>query len=85
MNLLLFSNSTNYGESYFEFPVPYIREFLSGKSKKCLFFPYAGVTVSWNDYEEKVKNKFASLGHELVSAHRSTDLIKSIEEAEVIV
>ncbi|HEX3008547.1 MAG TPA: dipeptidase PepE, partial [Bacteroidales bacterium] len=47
--------------------------------------PYAGVTVSWNDYEEKVKNKFASLGHELVSAHRSTDLIKSIEEAEVIV
>lgn len=85
MNLLLFSNSTNFGEDYFQFPVPYIKSFLVGGSKKCLFFPYAGITTSWDDYEKKVKEKFADLGHTLVSAHHSTNLIKSIKDAEVIV
>lgn len=84
MNLLLFSNSTNFGENYFEFPIPYIRDFL-GEGRKCLFFPYAGVTISWNDYEERVKAKFASLGHSLVSAHRTENIHQAIEEAEVIV
>lgn len=85
MNLLLFSNSTNFGENYFEFPVPFIKTFLEGSSKKCLFFPYAGVTVSWNDYENKVKTKFEELGHSLVSVHHSDNILKSISEAEVIV
>jgi dipeptidase E len=85
MNLLLFSNSTNFGENYFEFPLPYINTFLNGKSFKCLFIPYAGVTLSWDDYEQKVKEKFSSLGHELNSVHKSSNALRALEEAQVIV
>ena len=86
MNLLLFSNSTNYGQKYFEFPVPYISDFLShGGRKNCLFFPYAGVTVSWGDYEQRVRDKFEEMGHTLVSVHHSDNILKAIEDAEVIV
>lgn len=86
MNLLLFSNSTNYGQKYFEFPVPYIRDFLShGGRKNCLFLPYAGVTVSWADYEQRVRDRFEEMGHTLVSVHHSDNSVKAVEDAEVIV
>lgn len=85
MNLLLFSNSTNFGEPYFGFPLAYIEKFLTGKSLKCLFFPYAGVTVSWDDYEKRISEKFLSLGHQLVSVHHSENPVHSVNEAEVIV
>lgn len=85
MKLLLLSNSTNFGEKYFEFPIPFIKSFLQGKSYNCVFFPYAGVTVSWNDYENKIQDKFSEMGHKLTSVHRSNNIIKSVEEAEVIV
>jgi dipeptidase E len=85
MNLLLFSNSTNFGGNYFEFPLPYIKSFLKEGRKNCLFFPYAGVTISWDDYENRIREKFESLGHKLLSAHHSDNLEKSVEEAEVFV
>lgn len=85
MNLLLFSNSTNFKEKYFEFPLPYIRDFLSHGRKNCLFFPYAGVTVSWGDYEQRIRDKFEEIGHTLESVHHSDDLAKSVEQADVIV
>jgi dipeptidase E len=85
MNLLLFSNSTNFGEPYFDYPTPYIEKFLAGKSRRCLFFPYAGVTVSWDDYEKRIAEKFLSLGHELISVHRLENAVQAIHEADVIV
>lgn len=85
MNLLLFSNSTNAGEPYFSYPVPYIREFLSNQRVKALFIPYAAVTFSFDEYEAKVKERFQSIGHDLVSIHHFTDPVKAVEEAQVIV
>lgn len=85
MNLLLFSNSTNYGENYFDFPLPYIKTFLKEKSFNCLFIPFAGVTVSWYSYEQRVKERFLSLGHKLISIHHTENYKKAVEEAEVIV
>lgn len=85
MKLLLFSNSTNFGEPYFEFPIPFIKSFLQEKAYNCLFFPYAGVTISWDEYENRIRDRFSALGHKLTSVHRSKSYIKAIEEAEVIV
>ncbi len=85
MELLLFSNSTNFGENYFSFPLPYIQDFLKEKGKKCLFIPYAGVTISWDDYEARVREKFAEAGHKLVSVHHSSNPEEAVKEAEVIV
>ncbi len=85
MNLLLFSNSTNAGEPYLSYPVPYIHEFLGEKPVKALFIPYAAVTFSFDEYEEKVKARFQSIGHDLVSIHHYNNPVEAIENAEVIV
>ncbi|NJK95734.1 MAG: type 1 glutamine amidotransferase-like domain-containing protein [Bacteroidales bacterium] len=50
------------------------------------FFPYAwNYYFPWNDYEKRIREKFQNLGHQLVSVHHSSDPVKSIEDAEVIV
>ncbi len=85
MRLLLISNSTNAGEAYLDYPKFNIRDFLGTTPIKCLFIPYAGVTVSWDDYEAKVKSRFNEVGHDIVSIHHFADPIKAVEEADAIV
>ena len=85
MRLLLISNSTNAGEAYLDYPKHNIHDFLGEKCVKCLFFPYAGVTVTWDDYEKKVKNRFNEVGHDIVSIHHFDDPVKAVEEADCIV
>ncbi len=85
MRLLLISNSTNAGEAYLEYPKFNIRDFLGEKPIDCLFIPYAGVTISFDDYEQRVKNRFKEVGHKIHSIHHATDPIKAVEEAEAIV
>ena len=85
MRLLLISNSTNAGEAYLDYPKHNIHDFLGEKCVKCLFIPYAGVTVTWDDYEKKVKNRFNKVGHDIVSIHHFDDPVKAVEEADCIV
>lgn len=85
MNLLLFSNSTNAGEPYFSYPLPYIRQFLGEKPIQALFIPYAAVTFSFDEYEAKVKERFQSIGHDLVSIHHFNNPVDAVENARVIV
>ena len=85
MRLLLISNSTNPGEEYLDYPKHNIKEFLGEKPVKALFIPYAGVTVSFDDYEAKVKERFNEVGHDVVSIHRFEDPVQAVEEAEAIV
>jgi dipeptidase E len=85
MRLLLISNSTNAGEEYLDYPKNNIKDFLGKEKVKCLFIPYAGVTVSWDDYEAKVKSRFNEIGHDIVSIHRFDDPVKAVNEAEAIV
>ena len=70
MELLLISNSTMAGEAYLDYPKYDIRDFLGAKPVKALFIPYAGVTLSWDDYEARVKTRFNEVGHDVVSIHR---------------
>lgn len=85
MRLLLISNSTNAGEAYLDYPKYQIRDFLGNQSLECLFIPYAGVTISFDDYESRVKARFAEIGHSIVSIHHFDDPIKAVEEAEAII
>jgi len=85
MNLLLISTSTMAGEPYLEYPKQDIANFLGTKSIKALFIPYAGVTLSWDNYETKVKERFNQVGHDIISIHHFENPIKAIEEAEAIV
>ena len=85
MRLLLISNSTNAGEEYLDYPKENIRTFLGKSEVKALFVPYAGVTISFNDYEKKVKERFCEVGHDIVSLHHFDDPVKAVEDAEAIV
>ena len=85
MRLLLISNSTNAGEAYLDYPKNNIKEFLGSNSVKCLFIPYAAVTFSFDEYEEKVKNRFNEVGHDIVAIHHFADPVKAVNDAEAIV
>jgi dipeptidase E len=85
MRLLLISNSTNAGEEYLKYPVPYIKDFLGDVPLNCAFIPYAGVTISFNDYTKRVASRFEEAGHNIQSVHESDNPKDIIEAADVIV
>ncbi|WP_372754854.1 dipeptidase PepE [Labilibaculum sp.] len=85
MRLLLISNSTMAGEEYLDYPKNNIKKFLGDKPVKALFIPYAGVSISFDQYEAKVKAKFNEVGHDVISIHHFDDAVKAVEQAEAIV
>lgn len=85
MRLLLLSNSANMGEPYLFWPRKEIKTFLGEKSITALFIPYAAVTFSYDDYEKKVEERFAELGHHITSIHHTRYPIRAIEAADAIV
>lgn len=85
MILLLISNSTNAGESFLQHPEKQIRDFLGPGTVKAAFIPYAAVSFSFDEYEEKVRRRFRSLGHDVLSVHNSKDPAGFIRKAPAIV
>ena len=85
MRLLLISNSTNAGEEYLDYPKYHIMDFLGERTLDCLFIPYAGVTISFDDYESRVRERFSEIGHAVRSIHHEQDPRKAVRMAEAIV
>ncbi len=85
MRLLLFSNSTNAGEEYLSYAMPYIKSFLPVNSEKGLFIPFAGISVGMDKYFAMVKSKFEALNLKLQSIHTIDDKVNSINKAGFIV
>ncbi len=85
MRLLLISNSTMPGEPYLDYPKNVIAGFLGIRPVKALFLPYAAVTFSYDAYEEKVRERFREIGHDVVSIHHFEDPVTAVHEAEAIV
>jgi len=84
MNLLLLSNSTNYGEPYLEYPKQSIKTFLGEVRDKIVFIPFAGVTFSWDEYTDKVNDALADIGVNVLGIHTQDDPVKTVNEAEAI-
>jgi len=78
MKLLLISNSTNPGEPYLSYPQKEIQRFLGEKKAHALFIPFAAVTFSLDEYESKVVERFAEIGHYIMSKLFTPLTIKSI-------
>jgi dipeptidase E len=85
MRLLLISNSTNYGEEYLSYTRIELKKFLGDSVKEILFFPYAGVTLSFDEYEAKVAKVFNELGYKVRSIHKAENLVDAVNHAEAIV
>jgi dipeptidase E len=83
--MLLISNSTNFGEEYLSYTRPELMKFLNTSVKEVLFIPFAGVTVSFDDYEAKVEKVFNELGYGVVSIHNFENMIEAVNKAECIV
>lgn len=84
--LLLFSNSTNAGEAYLSYPLPHIKDFLKNTQTETIaFIPYAAVTFSFDEYEQKINQRFNEIGLKVRSIHHEVNPIKFIENADVIV
>ena len=69
MKLLLLSNSRANDGSYLTDQRDAIAATLLGV-RKALFVPFAGVTVSWDDYTAQVQAAIAHTGVQLVGAHQ---------------
>lgn len=85
MRLLLISNSTNAGEAYLEHPLQQIKYFLGDDPVNALFIPYAGVTLSFDEYTEKVRSRFRQIGHSITSVHEQKNPAVAVEQAGAIV
>jgi dipeptidase E len=85
MRLLLISNSTMPGEPYLEYPKYEIEKFLGKKPITALFIPYAAVTFSFDQYVERVGERFSEIGHIVVGIHTFRDPVTAVHQAEAIV
>lgn len=83
--LLLISNSTNYGEEYLAYTKPQIKNFLGKDIREVIFVPYAGVSVSYDEYSARVAGVFNKLGYEVKPVHRFEDPVDAIAKAAAIV
>ncbi len=82
--LLLLSNSTNYGESYLSYPKQSIKEFLGPDVSEVLFIPYAGVSISYDDYTLKVAEPFLEMGYNLRGVHSFQNAVEAVGSAQAL-
>jgi len=96
MKLLLISNSTNPGENYLEWTLPFIKDFLKKNDvKSALFVPYAGVNVqnpktlkeSYDNYTSRVQGVFANnkFSVTLTSVHNEANPVEAVNKAECVI
>jgi len=84
MELLLLSNSTNYKEDYLSWCSDLVNEYLDGR-KEIVFIPYAGVSISHEEYEQKVNEGLAKYNTKVKSIHHYSDAKDAIQNADAIV
>jgi dipeptidase E len=82
--LLLLSNSTMPGTSFFSWSKPWVRDFLGKETKEVVFIPYAAVTISYEVYFETVSRVMSQMGYRLKSLHDVPDKRRLIEGAEAV-
>lgn len=85
MNLLLLSNSTNPGSTFLAHAGDAIRGLLGENVRRVLFVPFAGVSISWDDYASRVRSRFAELGYDVESLHEAGDPRQAVRDAEAII
>jgi dipeptidase E len=82
MRLLLLSNSGS-SVGFLVHAYPWITEVLDG-ARRAVFMPFAGVTMSWDDYADRVRIAFDALGVEIVSAHETDDAPAAVAASDAV-
>jgi dipeptidase E len=79
--IMLISNSTVHGRGYLDHAEEEIRRFL-GRAQTVLFFPFA--LHDGDGYAAKARDRFATMGYRVESAHATPHPEKAIEKADAI-
>lgn len=82
--LLLLSNSRNPQGAFLEHVGHAVPALLDGVTR-VLFVPFAGVTISLDDYTSLVRHAFAAWGVEVESVHDRRSMRRAVEGADAIV
>ena len=94
MKLLLISNSTNPGEEYLGWTLPFLEDFLKKNNiRTALFVPYAGVNVgkpqtleeSYNNLFGRAQGVFEKFDVALESIHKVENPVEAVEKAECVI
>ncbi len=82
MNLLLLSSSRSGDGAYLE----HAREWIANhiQQRELLFIPFAGVTIDWDDYTQRVQEALNPVGIRVHSIHRARDAQQAIADAQAI-
>jgi len=72
------------GSPYLKWPQSYLNSFLKDVSE-ILFIPYAGVTMSYDDYATSVSLALEPTNTIVKSIHNEVDKISAVEQAQCIV
>jgi dipeptidase E len=83
MKLLLLSNSTMKGEPYLSWPIGHLNRFLNNTTE-ILFIPFAGVTMSYDEYTNSVAKALEETGTNVVGIHTVSNAKDAIRKAECI-
>ena len=81
MKILMLSSSRSGNETYLQTAKPMIFEHLD-EIQELLFIPFAGVTVSWDDYTEMVQNALPEIN--ITGIHQTANLKRAVEQASSI-
>ena len=84
MRLLLLSNSVNYGHGYLDHAEDAIRGFLGAQASRIAFVPYAGVTISHDQYTARVRARFEAFGYSVVSVHEVADPAELVQSTDAV-
>ena len=83
MNLLLLSNSTNYGEPYMQWCSSTITSFVKDHSS-IIFIPYAGVGFTYDEYTQKVNYALSSFDVKVSNLDNFEDKAKALKDSSAI-
>lgn len=84
MELLLLSNSSLPGKGYLEHAQDAIRTVVKAR-KNALFIPFAGVTISWDDYTKKVQQALLAIDITITPVHTAADPKQAVLDADIII
>lgn len=83
-NLLLLSNSTNYGEQYMQWCKSIIASFVLGRIHSIVFIPYAAVDFSYQEYTDKVNEALNEFDIKVINIDSVEDKKEVLSNASAI-
>lgn len=83
--ILLMSSSRVGSGAYLDEAVKQIAKTFNGSIKNAVFIPYASVTLSFDEYEKKIRQALGQVCQSIDSIHHCASPYQAIEQADAIV